>query len=166
MWGGTKQYWNNYIGKTLEILNFESDSLHERHAKTMDKKVFLWQTRKKEKKKFKRRRDQLSKQKTSQTLRREVSEGVTYESSVGLNLDPTNHQTLSQNAFEMPAKISLTKLKGYEEITPPYAIRPTIVHLQYDSKQKYQFVIFDTVTTCTGKLKSSLLSDVKIKSLF
>ena len=66
----------------------------------------------------------------------------------------------------MPAKISLTKLKGYEEITPPYAIRPTIVHLQYDSKQKYQFVIFDTVTTCTGKLKSSLLSDVKIKSLF
>ena len=40
MWGGTNQYWNNYIGKTLEILNFEPDSLHERHAKTMDKKVF------------------------------------------------------------------------------------------------------------------------------
>ena len=52
----------------------------------------------------------------------------------------------------MPAEISLTELKGYEEITPPYTIRPKIVHLQYDLKQKYQFVIFDTETTCTGKL--------------
>ena len=98
----------------------------------------------KEKKELKRRHNQLSKQKTSQTLRREVSEGVTYESSAGLNLDPTNHQTVSQNVFEMPTEISLTELKGYEEITPPYTIRPKIVHLQYDSKQKYQFVIFDT----------------------
>ena len=62
----------------------------------------------------------------------------------------------------MPAKISLTKLKGYEEITPPYTIRPTIVHLQYDSKQKYQFVIFDTETTCTGKLKSSLENQITV----
>ena len=66
--------------------------------------------------------------------------------------DPTYHQTVSQNVFEMPAEISRTELKGYEEITPPYIIRPKIVHLQYDSKQKYQFVIFDTLTTCTGKL--------------
>ena len=94
---------------------------------------------KKEKKEFKRRRNQLSKQKTSQTLRREVSEGVTYESSAGLNLDPTNHQTVSQNVFEMPAEISRTELKGYEEITPPYTIpytiRPKIVHLQYNSNR-------------------------------
>ncbi|CAH3035083.1 unnamed protein product [Pocillopora meandrina] len=52
----------------------------------------------------------------------------------------------------MPAEISRTELKGYEEITPPYTIRPKIVHLQYDSKQKYQFIIFDTETTCTRKL--------------
>ena len=92
------------------------------------------------------------KKKTSQTLRKEVSEGVTYDSSAGLNLDPTYHQTVSQNVFEMPAEISRTELKGYEEITPPYTIRPKIVHLQYDSKQKYKFIIFDTETTCTGKL--------------
>ena len=49
MWGGTNQYWNNYIGKTLEILNFEPDSLHERHAKTMDKKVFYDKQGKKKK---------------------------------------------------------------------------------------------------------------------
>ena len=29
---------------------------------------------------------------------------------------------------------------------------PKIVHLQYDSKQKDQLVIFDTKTTCAGKL--------------
>ena len=52
----------------------------------------------------------------------------------------------------MPAEISLTELKEYEGITPPYTIRPKIVHLRYDSKQKDQFVIFDTETTCTGKL--------------
>ena len=46
--------------------------------------------------------------------------------------------------FIFTAEISRTELKGYEEITPPYTIRPKIVHLQYDSKQKYQFVIFDT----------------------
>lgn len=101
----------NHIGKTLEILNIELGSLYERHAKAMDKKVF-YDKQQKEKKKFKRRRNQLSKQKTSQTLRREVSEGVTYESSAGLNLDPTNHQTVSQNVFEMPTEISLTELKG------------------------------------------------------
>ena len=50
---------------------------------------------------------------------------------------------VSQNVFEMPTEISLTELKGYEEITPPYTIRPKIVHLQYNSKQKYRLVIFD-----------------------
>ena len=101
----------NHIGKTLEILNIELGSLYERHAKAMDKKVF-YDKQQKEKKKFKRRRNQLSSQKTSQTPRREVSEGVTYESSAGLDLDPKNHQTVSQNVFEMPTEISLTELKG------------------------------------------------------
>ena len=47
----------NHIGKTLEILNIELGSLYERHA--MDKKVF-YDKQQKEKKKFKRRRNQLS----------------------------------------------------------------------------------------------------------
>ena len=140
----------NYVGKTLEILNIEPGSLYERHAKAMEKKVF-YDKQRKDKKEFKRRRNQLSRKKTSQTLRREVSEEITCESSAGLNFDPPNHQTVSQNVSEMPTEISLTELKGYEEITRPYTIRPKIVQLQYDSKQKYQFVIFDTETTCTGK---------------
>ena len=50
----------NHIGKTLEILNIELGSLYERHAKAMDKKVFFYDKQQKEKKKFKRRRNQLS----------------------------------------------------------------------------------------------------------
>ena len=49
----------NHIGKTLEILNIELGSLYERHAKAMDKKVF-YDKQQKGKKKFKRRRNQLS----------------------------------------------------------------------------------------------------------
>ena len=58
----------------------------------------------------------------------------------------------SQIAFYVPANISTTELGGYEEIIPPYTVRPKIVNSSYDSTQKYQFIIFDTETTCTGKL--------------
>ena len=98
----------NHIGKTLEILNIELGSLYERHAKAMDKKVFYDKQQKEKRNSREGITSYLNKKKTSQTLRREVSEGVTYESSAGLNLDPTNHQTVS----EMPTEISLTELKG------------------------------------------------------
>ena len=49
----------NHIGKTLEILNIALGSLYERHVKAMDKKVF-YDKQRKEKKKFKRRHNQLS----------------------------------------------------------------------------------------------------------
>ena len=141
----------NYIGKTLEVLNIEPGSYYYKHAKAMDKKV-IYDKQRKEKREFKRRRNQLSRQKNSQTLRREASEGITYESSIGLNLDTSNDKTESQIAFDVPAKISTTELRGYEEIIPPYTVRPKIVNSSYDSTQKYQFIIFDTETTCTGKL--------------
>ena len=67
-------------------------------------------------------------------------------------MDTSNDKTESQIAFDVPAKISTTELRGYEEIKPPYTVRPKIVNSSYDSTQKYQFIIFDTETTWTGKL--------------
>ena len=68
----------------------------------------------KKKREFKRRRNQLSRQKkNSQTLSREASEGTTCELSIGLNLDTSNDKTESQIAFDVPAKISTTELRGY-----------------------------------------------------
>ena len=52
----------------------------------------------------------------------------------------------------MPVKITPTELRGYEEIISPCTVRPKIINLSYDSTQKYKFIIFDTETTCTGKL--------------
>ena len=51
MWTGTNQYWihRTSLKKKLEIPNIEPGSLYERHAKAMDKKVFLWQTTKRKK---------------------------------------------------------------------------------------------------------------------
>ena len=142
----------NYVGKTLQVLNIEPGSYYNKHAEAMDKKVIDNKIRK-GKKEFKRRRNQLSQQKNSQTLRREASEGITYESSVGLNLDTSNDKTHSpQIAFDVPDKISPTELRGYEELIPPYTVRPKIVNFSFDSTQKYQFIVFDTETTCTGKL--------------
>ena len=69
-----------------------------------------------------------------------------------LNLVTSSDKTESQIAFDVPAKISPIELRGYEEIIPPYTVRPKIVNLSYDSTQKYQFIIFDTETKCTVKL--------------
>ena len=141
----------NYIGKTLEALNIEPGSYCNKHVEAMDKKS-IFDKQRKEQKGFKRRRNQLTQQKNSQTLRREVREGITYESSVGLNLDTSNDKTESQNEFDLPAKVSPAELRRYEKVIPAYTVRPKIVNLSYDSTQKYQFIIFDTETTCTGKL--------------
>ena len=140
----------DYIGKTLKALDIEPGYYHNIHASAMDKKVICDKQRKRTKE-FKRRRNQLSQQQNSQTLRREANEGITYESSAGLNLDISNNRTAPQIAFDVPTELSQTELRRYEEILPPYTARPKVIDLSYDSTQKYQFIIFDTETTCTGK---------------
>ncbi|XP_068701266.1 uncharacterized protein [Montipora foliosa] len=141
----------DYIGKTLEALNIEPGYYHKKHANAMDRKVICDKQRKGTKQ-FKRRRNQLSQQQNQQALRTEANEGITYESSVGLNLDTSSKRTEPQIVFDVPTKLSQTELRRYEEILPPYTARPKVIHLSYDSTNKYQFIIFDTETTCTGKL--------------
>jgi len=53
----------NYIGKSLEVLNIEPGSYYYKYAEEMDKKV-IYDKQRKEKREFKRRRNQLSQQKT------------------------------------------------------------------------------------------------------
>ena len=129
----------DYIGKTLEALNIEPGYYHNIHASAMDRKVICDKQRKRTKK-FKRRRNQLSQQQNSQTLRREANEGITYESSVGLNLDISNNRTVPQIVFDVPTELSQTELRRYEEILPPYTARPKVIDLSYDSTQKYTYI--------------------------
>ncbi|XP_015771018.1 PREDICTED: uncharacterized protein LOC107349382, partial [Acropora digitifera] len=64
-----------------------------------------------------------------------------------------NNRTVPQIAFDVPTELSQTELRRYEEILPPYTCtaRPKVIDLSYDSTQKYQFIIFDTESTCTEK---------------
>ena len=66
----------NYIGKSLEVLNIEPGAYSDKYTKAMDEKVNYYKERKTTKE-FKSRRNKLSKQKTTQTLRKEANEGVT-----------------------------------------------------------------------------------------
>ena len=141
----------DYIGQTLKALDIEPGYYHNIHASAMDRKVICDKQRKRTKE-FKRRRNQLSQQQNSQTLRREANEGITYKSSAGLNLDISNNRTVPQIVFDVPTELSQTEFRRYEEILPPYTARPKVIDLSYDSTQKYQFITFDTETTCTGKL--------------
>lgn len=59
---------------------------------------------------------------------------------------------MPQIVFDVPTELSQTELRRYEEILPPYTARPKVIDLTYDPTQKYQFIIFDIETTCTGKL--------------
>lgn len=114
----------------------------------MDKKV-NYDIERKTKRGFKKRRNQLSRQKTSQTLRKEANEGITYASSVGLNLDTSRD---SQIAFVLPSDVAVDELKKYEEMIPPHTSRPNINTLSYNSTKKFSFIVFDTQTTCTGEM--------------
>ena len=48
--------------------------------------------------------------------------------------------------------LTVNELKRYEEIVPPHTPRPNINTLPYDSTKKFYFIVFDTETTCTGKM--------------
>ena len=143
----------NYIGKSLEALNIEPGCYNNKHTNAMDKKV-NYDKKRKTTKEFKSRRNQLSRQKTTQTLRKEANEGKTYESSVGLNLDTSssnNNRKQPEITFDLP-EISVNELKRYEQLVPPYTPRPKAVKLAFEPSKNFHFIVFDTETTCTGKL--------------
>ena len=117
----------------------------------MDEKVNYYKERKTTKE-FKSRRNKLLKQKKTQTLRKEANEGVTYASSVGLNLNiSNNNKDNSPVGFDLPSEISVNELKRYEELVPPHTPKPKTVNLSFDLSKNYYFILFDTETTCTGK---------------
>lgn len=141
----------NYIGKSLEVLNIEPGAYSDKHIKAMDEKV-NYNKERKTTKEFKSRRNNLSRQKTTQTLRKEANEGVTYASSVGLNLNTSNNnKDTSPLAFDLPSEISVNELKRCEELVPPYTPKPKTVNLSFNLSKNYYFILFDTETTCTGK---------------
>ena len=142
----------NYVSRVLEALNIEPGHLCNSHGDAMDKKATKDRKRKSTKK-FKYRRNQLHSQKSSQALRKEANEGTTYGTAVGLNLDPQIKPAPKPLADldHLLENITDSEFKRYENLAPPYVTKPNQATLLFDPSKTYNFVVFDTETTCTGR---------------
>lgn len=100
---------------------------------------------------FKCRRAQLHKQKLNLDGKKQAKEGNTYQSGIGLNLDPNNSTKLIQEFDITNLKISNEELKNVETCIPELTIRPVAEKFPYDRINLYNFVVYDIETNTSGK---------------
>lgn len=79
----------------------------------MDKKA-IWDKQRKSTLSFKTQRSILHKRKVNQDLQKQASEGNTYKTNIGLNLDPSSTQKSVQVLSIENTAISSDQLKKYE----------------------------------------------------
>lgn len=101
---------------------------------------------------FKRRRVQLHKQKLKIDGNKESKEGKTYQTNIGLNLDP-NKSTDQVVVKEIDVNLKITKeeLQQFETYLPELTIRPVAEKYSFNTNHVYNFIIFDTETNMSGK---------------
>ena len=80
-----------------------------------------------------------------------LKEGNTYQSGIGLNLDPNNSTKLIQEFDIINLKISSEELKNFETCIPELTTRPVAEKFPYDRNNAYNFVIHDIETNMSGK---------------
>ena len=139
-----------YISQTLESLNIEPGIHCIRYIERMDHKATQDKLRKNSIN-FKRQRAQLHKQKLNLDGKKQAKEGNTYQSGIGLNLDPNNSTKLIQEFDIINMKISSQELKNFETCIPELMIRAVAEKFSYDRNNAYNFVIYDIETNTTGK---------------
>ena len=106
-----------YISQTLESLNIEPGIHCISYIERMDHKATQDKLRKNSIN-FKHRRAQLRKQKLNLDGKKQAKEGNTYQSGIGLNLDPNNSTKLIQEFDIINLKISSEELKNFETCIP------------------------------------------------
>ena len=144
----------DYISKTLEALNTEPGRFCEQFNEKMTQKLNHDKSRKSTVD-FKRKRSQMKSRTIASTLHKEAKEGITYETSVGLNLDPkANVNTTLTPSSSM--KINLQRVpdnvfREIENLVPPHTSRPQSEKLQFNEMKHYNFVVFDIETNAMSK---------------
>ncbi|KAK2553225.1 hypothetical protein P5673_025423, partial [Acropora cervicornis] len=126
-----------YVSTVLEVLNIEPGYFCISHEDLMDKK------------------------KSSQNSQKYAKEGKTYETAVALNLDASVDQPTPRTCTHIEhllENISDNELHQYEKLVPSYYAQPDLPKLTYDPNRTHIFVVFDTETTCTGKMQTSVSS--------
>ena len=140
----------SYPCQTLESLNFEPGIHCISHIEKMDHKATQDKLRKNSID-FKRRRAQLHKQKLNLESRKQSKEGNTYQSGIGLNLDPNNSSKLIEEFDIINLKISSEELKNFEKYIPELTVRSVAEKFSYDRNNVYNFVMYDIETNTSGK---------------
>ncbi|RMX53706.1 hypothetical protein pdam_00000425 [Pocillopora damicornis] len=119
-----------YISQTLESLHIEPGIHCISYIERMDHKATQDKLRKK--------KAQLRKQKLNLDCKKQIQEGNTHQSGIGLNLDPNNSTKLIQEFDIINLDISSRELKTFETCTPELTIIPMAEKFPYD-KQCLQF---------------------------
>ena len=141
----------NYISNTLESLNIEPGVHCLDHIKKMNHKSTQDKLRKTSLD-FKRRRSQLHKKKLQTDGNKEAKEGTTYQSNIGLNLDPNKSTDRVQVAnIDVNMKITKEELQQFEKFLPELTIRPVAEKCPFNRNNVYNFIIFDIETNSSGK---------------
>ena len=139
-----------YLSQTLESLNIEPGIHCISYIERMDHKATQDKLRKNSIN-FKRRRAQLHKQKLNLDGKKQAKEGNTYQSGIGLNLDPNNSTKLIQEIDIINLKISSEELKNFETYIPELMITPVAEKFSYDRNNVYNFIIYDIEINMTVK---------------
>ena len=106
---------------------------------------------------FRRRRSQLHKKKLQTDGNKEAKEGTTYQSNIGLNLDPNKSTDRVQVAnIDVNMKITKEKLQQFEKFLPELTIRPVAEKCTFNRNNVYNFIIFDIETNWYGKKSRNL----------
>ena len=129
-----------YIGQTLKSLNIEPGTHCLSYIKKMDHQANQDKLRKNNLN-FKRRRAQLHKQKLNLDGKKQAKERNTYQSGIGLNLDPNNSTKLIQEFDIINLKISSEELKSFETCIAELMIRLVAERFPYERNNVYNFVI-------------------------
>ena len=101
---------------------------------------------------FKRRISQLHKRKLKTDGNKEAKEGTTYQSNIGLNLDPNKSTDRVQVAnIDVNMKITKEELQRFEKFLPELTIRPVAEKCPFNRNNVYNFIIFDIETNSSEK---------------
>ena len=141
------------ISQTLDSLNIEPGEHCLHHIDEMEHKATQDKLRKSNLD-FKRRRAQLyvhnNKLKTDGN--KETKEGSTYQSNIGLNLDPNKTDTVAnENEIDVNSKITKEELQHFEKFLPELTVRPVAAKHPFSRNNVYNFIMFDIETNTSGK---------------
>lgn len=136
--------------QTLEKINIVPGEHCKKYCEVTDQKA-LKEKKRKSSISYKKRRSQLKNKNLSSNAKKEEKEGTTYKTGIGLNLDLTHSNSLLAEISTLIRNLTTSQLTEYEKLVPPFTSRPTHPHVSYQSTINYEFIVFDTETTSTGK---------------